>query len=103
MPRKVRERTGRDLASEPPASAGAADELVPVAAPVVDPAVGDGEEVAAGSGAIRSVQLDQHVGDVVADTGRPGPGGEVAAGAGHELPDRAPPPVGRLALDLEDS
>src|SRR6266508_745831 len=103
MPRKVRERTRRDLTSEsgpagpaldprtgggavrahpavgePPATAGAADELVPVAAPVVNPAVGDGEEVAAGAGAIGPVQLDQHVGDVVADAGRPGPGGEVA-------------------------
>src|SRR6266508_4054719 len=126
MPRKVRERTRRDLTSEsgpagpaldprtgggavrahpavgePPATAGAADELVPVAAPVVNPAVGDGEEVAAGAGAIGPVQLDQHVGDVVADAGRPGPGGEVAAGAGHELPNRAPPSVGWLALDLE--
>src|SRR6266540_6693731 len=123
MPRKVRERTRRDLTSEsgpagpaldprtrggavrahpavgePPASAGAADELVPVAAPVVDPAVGHGEEVAAGSGTIGPVQLDQHIGDVVPDPRRAGAGREVASGAGDDVPDRAPAAVRRLPL-----
>ena len=78
-------------------------QVVAVAAPVVDAAVGDGEEVAAGSGPIGPVQLDQHIAHVVPDAGRPGAGGEVSAGAGDEGPDRIPTTVGRLALDFEDA
>src|SRR2546423_6323354 len=78
-------------------------QVVAVPAPVVDAAVGDGEEVAAGPGPIGPVQLDQDVIHVVPDVGRPGAGGEVAAGAGDESPDRIPTTMGRLALDFEDA
>ena len=78
-------------------------QVVAVAAPVVDAAVGDGEEVTAGPGPIGPVQLDQDVAHVVPDAGRPGAGSKVAAGAGDEGPNRIPTAVGGLALDLEDT
>jgi len=70
---------------------------------VVDAAFGHGEEVATGPGSVGSVQLDQQVADVVPDTARTGVGGEVAAGAGDEGPDRVPAPVGGITCDLEDA
>src|SRR4029450_7646667 len=61
-------------------------------------AAGRRADVSAGPRLIRRLRLDQHVADVVPDPGRAGAGGEVAAGAGDEGPDRVPTPVGRLAL-----
>ena len=40
---------------------------------------------------------------MVPNAGRTGVGGEVAAGAGDEGPDRVPAPVGGLTFDLEDA
>src|SRR5260370_33021021 len=72
------------------------DVVVPT--PVVGAAIGDGEEITAGPGPIRPVQLDQHVAHVVPDAGRPCAGGEIAARAGDEGTNRVPTAVGRLPL-----
>src|SRR5256714_8662540 len=71
-------------------------QVVAVPAPVVDAAVGHGEEVTAGPGPIGPVQLDQNVAHGVPDARRPGAGSEVTAGVGGESPDRSPTPRGPL-------
>jgi hypothetical protein len=68
---------------------------------MVDAGVGDGQEVRAGSGPVRPLEVDEHVADVVADPRRPRRRRDVLADARDEGPNRITTAVWLLAFDLE--